>query len=122
MKPAPELAALLQAPLLHAQHLLVVVGALEELDAGVQRPAVSLDEDLDAVDGRIEGVRAESTALDGHSGSQAIVRGHVDVFGDYMGRDRELDLADVADGDSVGPAGCLNHGTERPELAVLDLG
>ena len=122
MKPAPELAALLQAPLLHAQHLLVVVGALKELDPGVQRPAVSLDEDLDAVDGRIEGVRAESTALDGHSGSQAIVRGQVDVFGDYIGCDRELDLADVADGDSVGPAGCLNHGTEGPELAVLDLG
>ena len=104
------------------QHLLVVVRTLEELDPCVEWPSVGLDEDLDAVDGRIEGVRAESTALDGHSGSQAIVRGQVDVFGDYIGCDRELDLADVADGDRVGPAGCLNHGTERPELAVLDLG
>merc|ERR1719321_426804 len=34
--------------------LLVVVRALEELDPGVERPAVSPDEDLDAVDGRVE--------------------------------------------------------------------
>merc|ERR1719217_1276357 len=45
--------------------LLVVVGALKKLDPGVQRPAVSLDEDLDAVDRRVEGVGAERTTLDG---------------------------------------------------------
>merc|ERR1740138_583841 len=84
------------------------------------RPSVLMRTSTLSTDGS-KGVRAESTALDGHSGSQAIVRGQVDVFGDYIGRDRELDLADVADGDSVGPAGCLNHGTEGPELAVLDV-
>ena len=104
------------------QHLLVVVRALEELDPRVERPAVGLDEDLDAVDRRVEGVRAEGTALHGRREGLRVGRRQSDIFGDDFGCDRELDLADVADGDSVGPAGCLNHGTERPELAVLDLG
>merc|ERR1712127_1025866 len=39
--------------------LLVVVGALEQLDARVERTAVSLEEDLHAVDRRVERVRAE---------------------------------------------------------------
>ena len=35
--------------------LLVVVGALEQLDARVERAAVRLEEALDRVDGRVEG-------------------------------------------------------------------
>ena len=55
--------------------LLVVVGALEELDPGVERPAVSLEEDLDAVDRRVERVRAEGATLDGCGGRDAVGRG-----------------------------------------------
>merc|ERR1719331_2575533 len=44
--------------------LLVVVRPLEELDPRVERPPVSPDEDLDAVDRRVEGVRAKRSTLD----------------------------------------------------------
>merc|ERR1719171_2879508 len=99
--------------------LLVIVGALEELDPRIERPAVSLDEDFDAVDRRIEGVRAESPTLDGRCEGMCVLRGHVNILGDNVRGDGELDLPNVADGDCVGAAGRLNHGAEGPELAVL---
>ena len=43
------------------------------------------------------------------------------IVGDDVGGDRELDLADVADGDRVGAAGGLDHRAEGAELAVLDV-
>merc|ERR1711988_704186 len=49
-------------------HLLVVVWALEKLNAGVERAAVSLEEYLHAVNRWVERVRAEGTTLDGHGG------------------------------------------------------
>ena len=101
--------------------LLVVVGALEQLDARVERPAVGLEEDLDAVDDRVERVGAERAALDGRGRGEAVGRRVVDVVGEHVGADGELDLADVADGDRVGAAGGLDHGAEGAELAVLDV-
>merc|ERR1740133_878772 len=101
--------------------LLVVVGALEQLDARVERAAVSLEEDLHAVDRRVERVRAEGATLDGGGGLHAVGRGHVHDVGDDVGGDRELDLADVADGDGVGATGGLDDGGEGAELAVLDV-
>ena len=64
------------------QHLLVVVRALEELDPRVERPAVSLDEDLHAVDRRVERVRAEGTALHGRREGLRVGRRQSDIFGD----------------------------------------
>merc|ERR1719506_878441 len=43
----------------------------------------------------------------------------VAIVSDDVRGDGELDLADVADGDRVRAAGCLDHGAEGPELAVL---
>merc|ERR1719353_1181956 len=54
--------------------LLVVVRALEELDPRVERPAVSVDEHLDAVHGRVKGVGAEGSSLDRHGGRSGIRR------------------------------------------------
>merc|ERR1719359_91383 len=101
--------------------LLIVVRALEELDSGVERAAVGLEEDLHAVDRRVERVGAEGAALDGRGGLHAISGGHVHNVGDHVGGDGELDLADVADGDGVGATGGLDHGGEGAELAVLDV-
>merc|ERR1740133_100466 len=101
--------------------LLVVVGALEQLDARVERAAVGLEEDLHAVDRRVERVRAEGATLDGRGGLHAVGRGHVDDVGDDVGGDGELDLADVADGDGVGATGGLHHRGEGAELAILDV-
>eukprot|EP00618_Florenciella_parvula_P036452 CAMPEP_0119542252 /NCGR_PEP_ID=MMETSP1344-20130328/53465_1 /TAXON_ID=236787 /ORGANISM="Florenciella parvula, Strain CCMP2471" /LENGTH=338 /DNA_ID=CAMNT_0007586433 /DNA_START=151 /DNA_END=1163 /DNA_ORIENTATION=- len=102
-------------------HLLVVVRALEELDARVERAAVSLEEDLDRVDERVERVGAERAALNGRGGSEAIGRRVLDVVGVHVSGERELELADVADGDRVRAAGGLNHGAKGAELAVLDV-
>jgi len=101
--------------------LLVIVRALEELDARVERAAIGLEEHLHAVDHRVKGVRAEGTALDGRGRLEAVGRRHVDALGENVGGDRELDLANVADGHGVGAAGGLNHCAERAELAVLDV-
>merc|ERR1719460_2597188 len=60
--------------------LLVVVGALEQLDARVERAAVGLEEDLHAVDARVERVGAEGTALDGRGRLEAVRRRLVDVL------------------------------------------
>mmetsp|Transcript_16979 Transcript_16979/g.39763 ORF Transcript_16979/g.39763 Transcript_16979/m.39763 type:complete len:349 (-) Transcript_16979:67-1113(-) len=102
-------------------HLLVVVRALEELDACVERAAVSLEEDLNRVDESVERVGAERAALNGRGGSEAIGRRVLDVVGVHVSGERELELADVADGDRVRAAGGLNHGAEGAELAVLDV-
>merc|ERR1740133_192874 len=101
--------------------LLVVVGALEQLDARVERAAVGLEEDLHAVDRRVERVRAEGATLDGRGGLHAVSRRHVHDVGDHVGGDGELDLADVADGDGVGATGGLDLGGEGAKLAVLDV-
>mmetsp|Transcript_35154 Transcript_35154/g.92158 ORF Transcript_35154/g.92158 Transcript_35154/m.92158 type:complete len:230 (+) Transcript_35154:324-1013(+) len=101
--------------------LLIVVGALEQLDARVERPAVRLEEHLHAVDRRVEGVRAERTALDGHRRREALGRRAVDAVGDDVGGERELDLADVADRDRVGAARRLEDRAEGAQLAVLDV-
>mmetsp|Transcript_10707 Transcript_10707/g.28573 ORF Transcript_10707/g.28573 Transcript_10707/m.28573 type:complete len:283 (-) Transcript_10707:147-995(-) len=101
--------------------LLVVVRALEELDAGVKRTTVGLEEDLDRVDERVERVGAERAALNGRGGSEAIGRRVLDVVGVHVSGERELELADVADGDRVRAAGGVDHGAEGAELAVLDV-
>ena len=67
------------------QHLLIVVRALEELNPGVERPAVSLDEDFDAVDRRVEGVRAKRAALDGRGEGVRVLRRDVHRVGDDLG-------------------------------------
>ena len=77
--------------------VIVVVRALEQLDARVERAAVGLEQDLNRVDQGVERVRAERATLDRHGGGEAVRRGAVDVVSDDVGRDRELDLADVAD-------------------------
>mmetsp|Transcript_7770 Transcript_7770/g.22250 ORF Transcript_7770/g.22250 Transcript_7770/m.22250 type:complete len:347 (+) Transcript_7770:218-1258(+) len=102
-------------------HLLVVVRALQQLDPRVERPPVRLEQDLDAVDGGVEGVGAEGAALDGHARVEALGRRRVDVLGDDVGGEGKLDLADVADGNRVWAAGRLDDGAEGAELAVLDV-
>ena len=101
--------------------LLIVVGALQEFDASIERTAVGPEEDLDAVDRWVKRVRAEGPTLDGHGGGGAIGRWMVDNVGDNVGGKRELNLTYVADSHRVGPAGGLNHGTEGSELPVLDV-
>ena len=101
--------------------LLVVVRALEELDARVERPAVRAEEDLDRVDEGVERVRAERAALDGRGRFRAVGRRALDVVGEHVGGERELDLADVADRDRVGAARRRDHAAEGAELAVLDV-
>eukprot|EP00962_Isochrysis_galbana_P057383 scaffold29738_cov129-Isochrysis_galbana.AAC.3 len=90
--------------------LLVVVGALEQLDAGVERPAIRLDEHLHA-----------GPALDCHEGGQAVGGRLIQIFGDDVCGKRELELADVADGHCVGAAGCFQDCGEGAELAVLHI-
>merc|ERR1719498_1293364 len=92
-----------------------------QLDARVERTPVSLKEHLHRVDRRVKGVRAESAALDGGGGGEAVGGRDVHVLGNDSGGDGELDLADVADGDRVGAAGGLNHRAEWAELAVLNV-
>eukprot|EP00967_Tisochrysis_lutea_P121660 scaffold200691_cov33-Tisochrysis_lutea.AAC.1 len=74
--------------------LLVVIGALKELDTRVERPAVSLEQDLDGVHRRVEGVGAEGATLDGHRGRDALVRRLVNAVGPDAGGKGELELAD----------------------------
>eukprot|EP00962_Isochrysis_galbana_P057385 scaffold29738_cov129-Isochrysis_galbana.AAC.5 len=99
--------------------LLVVVGTLQQLDAGVEWPAIRLEKHLHAVDGRLKRVRAERPTLDGLRSLQAVVRRRLDLIGDNIGGERELQLADIAQGDCVGPAGGLNDGAEGAQLAIL---
>ena len=87
----------------------------------LSRAAVRLEEDLHAVDGRVEGVRAERAALDRRRRLDALNRRLVDGVSDDIRRDRELDLANVADGDGVRAAGRLDDRREGAELAVLDV-
>jgi hypothetical protein len=54
-------------------NLLVVVGSLEKFDSCVQRAAISLQENGNSVNRRVEGVCFKSTALNGHGGSLQIV-------------------------------------------------
>eukprot|EP00967_Tisochrysis_lutea_P000920 scaffold1207_cov25-Tisochrysis_lutea.AAC.1 len=100
-------------------HLLVVVRALEELNARVERAAVGLDEDLDRVDRWVEGVGAEGAALDNHGAVEDIGRRLVDAVCTHVGREGKLELPDVADSDGVGPARCLDHRVERAQGPVL---
>eukprot|EP00962_Isochrysis_galbana_P055871 scaffold27688_cov108-Isochrysis_galbana.AAC.1 len=101
--------------------LLVVVGSLEQLDAGVERAAVGLEEDLHGVDRRLEGVGAEGAALDGAGGVEALLRRPVDAQVVHLGGERELELTNVAERDGVGAAGGLDHAAEGAHLAVLDV-
>eukprot|EP00964_Phaeocystis_antarctica_P061371 scaffold36678_cov49-Phaeocystis_antarctica.AAC.1 len=61
-------------------------------------PSVRLEQHLDAVHRRVEGVRVEGPTLDGRGRPKAVARGAVDAVGDHVGGDGELDLADIADG------------------------
>eukprot|EP00962_Isochrysis_galbana_P033567 scaffold11263_cov108-Isochrysis_galbana.AAC.5 len=128
--------------------LLVVVGSLEQLDAGVERPAIggkhNLREEgtctgvraktkrgpggqglwpglIRRVDRRVEGVGAEGAALDGGGRVEALVGRLVDAVVEHVGREGELELPDVAERDGVGAAGGLDHAAEGAHLAVLDV-
>mmetsp|Transcript_10709 Transcript_10709/g.28583 ORF Transcript_10709/g.28583 Transcript_10709/m.28583 type:complete len:349 (-) Transcript_10709:56-1102(-) len=102
-------------------HLLVVVRALEELDARVERAAVSLEEDLNRVDESVERVGAERATLDGRRRGDALLRRVLDVVRVHISGERELDLADVADGHGVRAARSVDHGGERTELTILNV-
>ena len=78
--------------------LLVVVGALQQLDARVQRPA--------ALEGSCTLSTVGSRVGGGHRpGRSSTRRGtrarSIDALGDDVGGERELGLADVADGNRV---------------------
>jgi len=100
-------------------HLLVVVGSLKKLNPGVERPAISREENLDTVNAWVEWECAEGSALDNCGGGQCLRRWLVDLVMDNVGRDRELHQANVANGDCVGAAGSLDHCTERAHPAIL---
>ena len=102
-------------------NLLVVVGALQKLDAGVEWAAVSLEEDLYTVNRWVKRIGTECSALDGHGGGGAVGGWAVDFVGDDIGGDRELDLTYIADGNRIGTARGLDHGAERTKLAVLNV-
>ena len=94
---------------------------LQQLDPCVERPPVRLEQDLHAVDGWVEGVGAEGAALDDHRGGGALGRRLVHILACYQRGEGKLDLADVADADSVWAAGRLDDGAEGAELPVLDV-
>mmetsp|Transcript_10700 Transcript_10700/g.28540 ORF Transcript_10700/g.28540 Transcript_10700/m.28540 type:complete len:223 (-) Transcript_10700:56-724(-) len=101
--------------------LLVVVRALEELDASVERAAVGLEENLNRVHHGVERVGAERATLDGRRRGDALLRRVLDVVRVHISGERELDLADVADGHGVRAARSVDHGGERTELTILNV-
>ena len=101
--------------------LLVVVGALEQLDPGVERPAVSLEEDFDGVDHWVERVGTERATLDRYGRGHRLGGRVINIVGEHVGDEGELDLANVADSNCVWATGGLNGGAEGAELAVLDV-
>eukprot|EP00962_Isochrysis_galbana_P041499 scaffold15256_cov126-Isochrysis_galbana.AAC.3 len=76
--------------------LLVVVGALQQLDACVERAAVGLEHDLHRLNNGLEGVGAERAALDGGGRAEALLRRALDALVVDPGGEGELELADVA--------------------------
>ena len=102
-------------------HLLVVVGALKELDSGVEGTAVGLEEHLDGLYDRRERVCSKRAALDGRRVGDTLLRRKVHVVGHHLGGKRELELSDIANGHRVRSARGINRGAEGSHLAVLDI-
>ena len=102
-------------------NLLVVVGALKKLDPRVERAAVSPEENLDTINRGVEWVGTKGTTLDRGGGSDAVLRRLVNCVSDDLASERELDLTNVPNGDSVGATRRLDDGTKWPNLAILDV-
>jgi hypothetical protein len=100
-------------------YLLVVVRSLKKLNPGVERAAISREENLDTVNAWVEWECAEGSALNNRRFGYCLGRWPVDLVMDNVGSDGELKLANVANGDCVRTAGCLDHSRERTHLAIL---
>mmetsp|Transcript_10156 Transcript_10156/g.21994 ORF Transcript_10156/g.21994 Transcript_10156/m.21994 type:complete len:338 (+) Transcript_10156:92-1105(+) len=105
-------------------NLLVVVGALQQLDSGIQRTSISLEDDGNRVNGRVEWVCSEGSSLDGlrslghrgNIGGEAII-----TVGPHNGIEGELELTNVTNGNGVGATGSSNHGVEGTEGTILNV-
>lgn len=102
-------------------NLLVVIGALEELNPGIEGTAIGPKKDLNAIDRRVERISAESTTLNSRGGSDAVLRRLIDSVCDDVGGEREFNLSDVSNGDGVRATRRLNYGTKWTNLAIFDV-
>ena len=102
-------------------NLLVIVGTLQELNSCVKRTSISLQENLNTVDLRVEGVGTEGSSLNGHGVGDGLGVRTVDTLGADAGSQGELDLSDVTDSNGVGATGSLDHGVEGTEASVLNV-
>ena len=106
------------------QHLLVVVGALQELNAGVEGAAVGAEQDGDTVHIGVEGVGAEGPTLNGLAlgilnNFKASIAGF--LVGSNASGQRELEVSRVADGNGVGAARGVDESAEGTGRTVLDV-
>ena len=104
--------------------LLVVVRSLQQLNAGVERAAVSLQKNGHAVNSGVEGVRSEGPTLDGlvlgiSDNIKASVAGF--LIRSHTSGQRKLEVSGVADGNGVGASGGVNEGAERARCTVFDV-
>ena len=98
-------------------HLLVVVGTLQELDTGIERTAISSQSDGNRVNHRVERVGTKSSTLD-DAGLTHL--GHV-VLGVDGGLHGELHLTNVANGHSVRSTGSLDDGSKRTDTSIFQV-
>mmetsp|Transcript_2730 Transcript_2730/g.4242 ORF Transcript_2730/g.4242 Transcript_2730/m.4242 type:complete len:323 (-) Transcript_2730:588-1556(-) len=102
-------------------NLLVVVGALKQLNTGVQGTSVSLEEHTHSVDGRVKGVSTKGSSLDDHGGLTLDISGNGHILGGNTGSQGELDLTNVADGNGVGSTRGLNDGRKGTDGSILNV-